>query len=680
MHKGQFALLLMLNLALWGFFFFRFASESPGREVGSTDKPMHTEVVNSEEPDLGADGDHLAANAVPLETDSGELAASSTDTTPSARILGRVVGESGQPIEGAEVRVRLESEARQHYLMATDDKGRVDIALPVYRTVKVSVTASGYADTSERMAWPQTEFEVRLNALPGLLAEDGSREISGIVADEDGRPIADVRIYCTRCLDMEKPNTDAEGRYRLTKVFEGAEVVFRHKAYEPESLYPFQGPETDVVLHRKPVLVGRVMNRQTGKPVESFKPRLVRENGPYGAFETKGRHFPDGIFRIEGIPRDEDLVLRLSMGKKEYYEFRYRFRAGDTGEVQDFWIDASLGRIQILLLDQDGKPASGCAVSLKTLRGSRGHTSDKHGFVTFYNLRVSQRYDIQTSGGGYVSKNLVGVVPEPIDSDADPIVLRLNRGTKVEGSIDPEQYVQAIRLTIVDALGNVIRVRDFDPERYAHDGLPLGHTRFVLQGRDYEETIEVDIVDPEYQKVDLGDVRSFAVTGSIFRNGEAVGNRRIYLYEPSGDSRSVVGDEQGNFSFQEVKLGTYYLGLDHSKASAYLSAGYDMPGFTRIQVEDRDLLDLEIHVDEWHFVSGCFESASLVKITGTMTNGVAFSELVKAFQNQFFFSNVPSGDYEIYFSTEARPEVFELGYGGLQLRPSKREYQLCEEP
>lgn len=150
------------------------------------------------------------------------------DLDPAAPITlhGRVVDEAGQPVADAKVGLSItlhDEEKDEHWrylgwhvkLPATDANGKFEVPGILRNSdVAVYINKPGYsgvwskrvlADKPDPIEWP----DLRLTAATG--------ELSGVVVDEQGRPVADAVVSANDIVSTQT-STDAQGRFRLQQL------------------------------------------------------------------------------------------------------------------------------------------------------------------------------------------------------------------------------------------------------------------------------------------------------------------------------------------------------------------------------------------------------------------------------------------------------------------------------
>jgi hypothetical protein len=222
------------------------------------------------------------------------------ELTPSARIAGTVLDESGDPVAGA--RVVLTGEARFVAAAEVDSEGRFEMADLAPGRFRLSAVASGYL--------PAAHGGIEIKEGSGIEGIDlvlrRGAVVEGRVLAPDGSPVAGARVAV---LDQPaetdlglagRPETfaDDEGRYQLGGIAEGDRTVAaEHAGFRParrqvkvqEGTTPL-----DLQLGRGFEVSGRVTS-----PEGPARGAFLRLLGVESASPvTSG---PDGSFRFEAV-------------------------------------------------------------------------------------------------------------------------------------------------------------------------------------------------------------------------------------------------------------------------------------------------------------------------------------------------------------------------------------------
>jgi formylglycine-generating enzyme required for sulfatase activity/protocatechuate 3,4-dioxygenase beta subunit len=156
---------------------------------------------------------------------------------PGVVLAGKVVDGDGKGIKKADIFIYLQTSdwrpSSYMYTMETDEEGRFEIrALPPGYDYVLSFHSSGYRTV-------QTEIhsdDMRDNRRDGvsIVLQRGEFSVSGVVVDTDGKPVPNMRVYCTaKGQPAIISHSDADGKFTLDGIFKGRIKVVAdgHKLY-----------------------------------------------------------------------------------------------------------------------------------------------------------------------------------------------------------------------------------------------------------------------------------------------------------------------------------------------------------------------------------------------------------------------------------------------------------------
>ncbi len=212
------------------------------------------------------------------ETDLGDVA-----LAPGARLSGRVVDREGRPVAGAEATILSWRHVLGHtitqngpkWTVRGDDRGQFRTqALPVGR-VDLTATAPGKARRQLGRHIEPGQTAINL----GDVRLDDERPVTGVVVDQDSRPVAGAAVVVDA--DYDHPaTTDAKGRFAVRDAAINA-VWFLVEApgyFDPaqQGLRQLKGQRTDVriALQKAYIVEGSVIEAETGAPVEIERVQL----------------------------------------------------------------------------------------------------------------------------------------------------------------------------------------------------------------------------------------------------------------------------------------------------------------------------------------------------------------------------------------------------------------------
>ncbi len=301
-----------------------------------------------------------------------------------------------RPVPG--VALSVEVGRNPHSRTATDEAGRASVAIPEPLTGFLSVVArkEGFATVT---LWFPSPF--REEDLPGsyTLKLYPAETVGGVVHDEQGRPVAGVRVAPTvwtgsadiRYLreDIAEPapaTTDAQGRWQCPGMPAAIDpnrvsIRFTHPDYEAVNV-PNGQALVDVrrgqatVLPRGVELTGRVVD-PAGRPVLGAK--LLRGPDRYGGDVLVAETDQEGRFRFAHTPAGETLLTVQATGYAPAME-TVLVRPGLAP------VEVRLQKGQMIrgrVVDAKSEPLAGAAIFVNGWRGRRTlsvqMTSDEEG-------------------------------------------------------------------------------------------------------------------------------------------------------------------------------------------------------------------------------------------------------------------------------------------------------------
>ncbi len=270
----------------------------------------------------------------------GEPAEVVIDVVPAFRLSGRVVHEDGRPVPGARVHLgaplpgRAPRQPHRLQVVDTDEDGRFrcDVhPVPDTRILVCYLMGNTMAGNAHR-------FLARVGAMDVELVAPRGTTVRGRCVDEEGAPLAGVRIRGFRPGTGEITFTGTEGRFAIPVPGDGGSLVFYLEGRVQTALRDLSGPAEgvdvgDVRIPRGGVVAGRVVDAQ-GRPLPGLTVQIV---DPWTEHPAAGvTSGPDGAFRAEPIgPREHfALVWGARPGEPEggvHCTFRFEgLRAGTT--------------------------------------------------------------------------------------------------------------------------------------------------------------------------------------------------------------------------------------------------------------------------------------------------------------------------------------------------------------
>lgn len=326
-------------------------------------------------------------------------------------ISGKIMNEMGEPIQNAAVRAYYTLRAR-HYLWLEDipinpanaDANGNFVLHPLLQgtTVIITIQAQGYAkEGHERVAVGSEGLEFRLK-------REGRIE-GRLSYAETGAPVEGAMVVCHGihpANGMGETTTDENGDYILKNLPAGRYNLFFDEGPEgwtavaKEFVEVVKGQTTsniDLTLVRGGFLTGRVMNRDTKKPIANHRI----------SFTDTGAKSEVLFHRKYETHTDENGTYRFYVppGRMRLYTQVPRNYLG-SGQMIDKYVDVVEGEtvvtgfqfsrgeeLEVQVLTEDGKPVSGAFISYVKHFGQIGRT-DKQGQFIIGGLKVGQELTV----------------------------------------------------------------------------------------------------------------------------------------------------------------------------------------------------------------------------------------------------------------------------------------------
>lgn len=206
------------------------------------------------------------------QTDVGDLV-----LVPGARPSGRVVDVRGRPVAGAKASIL----SRRHILGHTvalngpewtaegDEEGRLSWPVLPLGTASITIRAPGKA----RREMDQVVEPGRVAADLREIRLDDELPVTGIVVDQDGRPVAGASVAADA--DYDHPaTTDDNGRFAVRDAaIDAVWLTVEARGYfdpSPQQVHELKGQRTDLrlALQKAFTVEGTVVDAETGAPID----------------------------------------------------------------------------------------------------------------------------------------------------------------------------------------------------------------------------------------------------------------------------------------------------------------------------------------------------------------------------------------------------------------------------
>lgn len=369
---------------------------------------------------------------------SGVAKASMAKVTRAAKVTVTVKDDKG-PIGDAYVRFAPEDGEVLAVKTGANGAATADVLPGRY---EISASATGH----EPAALPGAEvaadasFEITLAA--------GGRSLRGLVTDVSGGPIAGARIDAAKLGAMAQPEravastiTGADGTYQLAVAEGQLLVAARSPDYAAQSRIVDVGPSgatADFALVPGGVIEGIVLDTQTRAPVAGAVIEARRDSAAILLAETRGAIATagaDGTFRLAGLrPGAWELVARAEGRRTKAPTV---VGLGIAEQVTD--VELLVGKSPVIrgvVVDEANAPVKGANVTAFARGVGAGAKADDKGAFVVEGLAPG-RYMLVGSSSEHFGDMGPPIVLE--DKDVDNVVVRVKKGAKIVGRVEPPQ-------------------------------------------------------------------------------------------------------------------------------------------------------------------------------------------------------------------------------------------------
>lgn len=453
------------------------------------------------------------------EVSSNALATAAAEfvLAPALRVEGTLLGHDEKPIPAAELFLLRTSPVYERRRLQTDAAGRFRVAVPEPGEGALVVVREGF-----------TPLHQYLNLEPGLpplvLKLAPPRTLRGRVLDRQQQPVPGARV---RLEDWQgSPDwlsfqavTDANGAFQWTGAPADSVtfLVSKTNCYNMRTTLATAAGEVRLFINRMPGISGRVLDAETGRPIDTF---IVVRGRKYGGNDEQV-HWE----RYETLRgRDGEYFIRL---EEYYFQPEARLMVEAPGYVpvispgftrsgthtHDFRLKKGQGlRGEVRL--PDGQPASGATVVL-LCQGDNGYmdtpgqlrAGGNNGELSRTDVRGRFEFQPKLQMESVVAVHEAGFAQLQVPESATNLTVQLQAWARVEGVMqvgdrpDPERWVVLLQDNSANYdpsggrasfLGINLRV-DPDPDgRFVIEKAPPGRRRieveYRLRERNYDGT------------------------------------------------------------------------------------------------------------------------------------------------------------------------------------------------
>jgi protocatechuate 3,4-dioxygenase beta subunit len=472
-------------------------------------------------------------------------------------VIGRVVDAAGAPVAGAVV--HLHPEKRSTALMAHDGVSKV--------------------------------------GQDGMVLEQGGSDLSGVVRDASGGPIAGaiVRVVPLAGVLSERSGkpaaalTDDEGRYQLSLAHGQYLGWAFHMDYVPSSSrieISGDAHSTDFALAPGAVVEGTVRRLSDGGAVGAAMISYATERtsargldlwrGRVGRGWVKAE--ADGRFRISGIHSGTLVLSARGQGMATSEPVRVALDIGEErGEVDVFLEDAFEIRGVVRTRD-DGEPVGGVTVAASSGAGGGAASgeSDDQGHFVIEGLAPGS-YNLMATHDDYLFNFFTARVKIE-NKDVTDAVVELDRGAAISGRVEPAQEAD---ISIAIEPGAGVKAFMFSTNAHSKSSgefrlTPVAPGSMTLEaktsdGRKGRLKVEVPkegLSDVVIKLEEMGSMSGRVVDAS----GDPLSDARITLKKDGASSHVIVNGRDmsalsgvsgpdGAFSVRGIEVGSYVVSV-----------------------------------------------------------------------------------------------------------------------
>jgi len=288
-------------------------------------------------------------------------------------VAGRVVDESGEPIEGATVKAQLISEGLDVNFVTgktvrSDASGKFTIGGIEPGAYLVAAEAAGHLTRSVpgiQVVSGRTVMDVEIR-----LGEGSA--VAGRVISPAGEPIRGATVTVTDTSEgsrREVRTTNARGEFRVDSLGqEPVEVEVKMEGYQSARRQgvPVNVENLEFMLERLGTMRGTAYD-EAGNPVTAYSVRPERADGGAAdaaeALRTITASSNDGVFEYKGLPAGTYRVFIRAPGYAGVTLEGIQVRAGETATVPDAVLSSG-GVVDGQVVDAQGRPVEGAQVSI----------------------------------------------------------------------------------------------------------------------------------------------------------------------------------------------------------------------------------------------------------------------------------------------------------------------------
>ena len=452
----------------------------------------------------------------------------------------------------------------------------------------ISGSATGY----EPAALPAKELATGEAAELAITLVAGGRVLSGTVSDVSGGPIAGARIDAAKLAGRLRETTGIattltgpDGKYQLT-VSEGQLMVAARSAdYAAQSRtveVGEAGAVADFALVPGGVIEGIVRDEKTKQPVPGALVDAERDSPAIMLAESGGHHVvagADGRFRIAGLrPGAYELAARHDALRTKTPSL---VGIGIAEQVTDVELLVGVGPVvRGKVVDESQTAVANAKIMVMGERGADDVKSDAKGEFVIFGLAPGS-YGLVASGDAHLAALTSQVTVA--DKDVDDVIVRVERGIKLRGHVEPRQVADVSFEPEQEGRGGMIMRRmGGEPTTTGPDGefeIVVGTGKATLSARcpsGDQGSQQLD-VKPAMGPVTLAVTPGGSIAGRVVDgDGKPVANASVMAASQADDERMKIVNGVVTSGVQALTSGT----------GTYEIRGLS-PGSYRLSVLDR---------------------------------------------------------------------------------------------
>ena len=512
-----------------------------------------------------------------------------------ATLEGVVVNEDGEPIAGAQVLAKIESEDPQadgvFEVILSKGRPAVDSATSDgsgrFRLERLGAGLYNFKVAATRYR-QHVEMAVRLvsgaNPAKTFTLQSG-RVIKGVVRNEGDEPIAgaEIRLVPYRGLDrakrfelrfVEPSVTDADGRFEFHSLQDVRHLAtIYHPEYRTLANKKALPSDEDIVFVMKvgPRLEGKVTAAESGEPVVGAQITVpdVGEDSRTATTDDKGNYSVGGLTKTQ---------RRLTMAV-EAKGFGVTMREFDprAGEllIEDFSLEAA-GTVSGRVLGSEG-PARNAAIDVRRVQDE----GQMRKVIRETYADGSGRYQLENLDPGILLvlrvqlRKHLDYVSEPFELSPGEVLelddIKLDLGGEIAGLVVDASGAPLTGCVVearpkgatdVDKEGTVMKKSGADG-KYLLQGLAPGAIDLVFKAKGYVELVREDIearVGLRNQQDDVVLERASVISGRVVDpDGNGVGGAHVMAWEMIDGVREhrVLTHANGEFSLDTLASEDY---------------------------------------------------------------------------------------------------------------------------